>query len=61
MFAFIIPESVILDHSMFFHFILNDLSFRNVVLFTQLVFFQSRLKFAVLNYNILLDVYFKFF
>ena len=44
----------------FFHFIMDDLSVRNVILFTKLVFF-SRLKFAVLNYNIMLEVYFKYF
>ena len=58
MIVFTIPESVILDHSIFFHFIMNDFSVWNVILFTKLVFF-SRLKFAVLNY-ILLDVYLNF-
>lgn len=55
--AYIIPESVILDIVCYFY----ELSVRNVTLFTKLVLFFSRLKFAVLNYNILLDVYFKIF
>ena len=56
-FAFIIPESVILDHSTFFFSWLVS-SERHSIYKTRIF---SRLKFAVLNYNLLFDVYFKLF